>query len=483
MKLHFLLITILLITLGFAGCGEDKISFDQALPGEEASEYEALVDMEFWMNKFDIDDLTKEMYDEERILVEGAIDVLGYENLRQTEKKATISDGMVYASSTVKYDGDEDDDSFYASMLGWEPGNADLITGFDPGEAYGIIAMGNPTGYIDFIVPWVTDSGALKNFLGDMSEEMDEFAEMNLAFNLAKMTIKGYWYTAQEDYYPFFGDELVIALYENKNFIGWEDMAYADSFEEGSPLRLIIAIETGEPGIADELKDAIDYYTDMFDEMINPRYSYYEDEEEDVFKIETKKVGGNKIYYFDIEDAIQIGWTEYKGALFISDLTTLENIGDYYDTSKKVKDLPGEYNGYMTINIDKLRNDFFNPFAREIKDEMEGMEDYVDEEIYEMYENVLDYFEDGDLGTIQVISVFGGDEVNGRLVITRDMADLMLLGHEFLLTMVDKEFEMMEDSSYIDRYFDLYGNNYNELRKLPPPELKEPGEGVMEVPQ
>lgn len=483
MKLHFLLITILLITLGFAGCGDDKISFEQSLPGKEAPEYEKLVDMELWMNKFDIDDLTKEMYDEERILVEGAMDVLGYENLKQTDKKATISDGMVYASSTIKYDGDEDDDSFYASMLAWEPGSADLIAGFDPKEAYGIIAMGNPTGFIDFIVPWVTDSGALKNFLGDMSEEMDEFAEMNLAFNLAKMTIKGYWYTAQEDYYPLFGDELVIAIYENDNFIGWEDINHADSFEEGSPLRLIIAIETGEPGIADELKDAIDHYADMFDEMINPRYSYYEKEEKEGFTIKTRKVGGNRIYYFDIEEAIQIGWTEYEGALFISDLTTLENIDDYYDTSRKVKNLPGKYNGYMAINVDKLRDDFFNPFAREIKDGMDGMEEYVDEEIYEMYENVFDYFEDGDLGIIQVISVYSGNEVNGRLVVTKDMADLMLLGHEFLSTMIDKEFEMMEDSNYIDRYFDLYGINYNELRKLPPPEIKEPGEGVMEVPQ
>ena len=114
---------------------------------------------------------------------------------------------------------------------------------------------------------------------------------------------------------------------------------------------------------------------------------------------------------------------------------------------------------------------------------MDGMEGYVDEEIYEMYENVLDYMEDGELGTVQLISVFGDDEVNGRLVVTKDMADLMLLGHEFISTMIDKEFEMMEESSYLDDYFDLYGNNYNELRKLPPPELKEPGEGVMEVPQ
>jgi len=483
MKLHFLLITLLLITLGLAGCGDDKISFEQSLPGEEASEYEKLVDMEFWMNKFDVDELTGEMYDEERILVEGAIDVLGYENLKQTEKKATISDGMVFASSTIKYDGDEDDDSFYASMLAWEPGNADIIAGFDPGEAYAMIGMGNPKSYIDFIIPWVTDSGALRNFLGDMGEEDDEIGEMILAFNLIKMTIKGYWYTAQEDYYPLFGDEIVIAIYENDNFIGWEDINDADSFEEGSPLRLIIAVETGEPGIADELKDAIDYYTDMFDEMINPRYGYDRDEEEDVFEIETEKVGGNKIYYFDIEDAIQIGWTEHKGVLFISDLVTLENIDDYYDTSRKVKNLPAEYNGYLAINVDKLRNDFYKPFAGEIKGEMDGMEEYVDEEVYEMYENVLDYMEDGDLGTIQLISIFGGDEVNGRLVVTKDMADLMLLGHEFLSTMIDKEFEMMEDSDFTRSYFDLYGNNYNELRKLPPPELKEPGEGVMEVPQ
>lgn len=484
MKRLLLVFILLAIASMFTGCGNKGSSLDIKLPGKTASEYERLVDMEFWMDKFDIDELTRDMADEEKMLFDGLMDVYGYENLKQVEKKATISDGIVYAGSKIKYEGD-DDDTLYAAIMNWEPGHANLIAGFDPEEAYAIIAIGNPTGWADVLLEWVTGSRTLRNFIRDIAEQTGGEDEIPLILSFIKMTLKGYWYTAQEDYYPYIGDELIFVLFENDDFVGWEDIDYADSFEDGSPVRFIIALETDKTGLADEVKDAIEYYTDLFtDMMYGSSYGYYEEEYGDTFEVQTKRADGYDIYYVDIEDVIQIGWTEYQGALFISDLETLKDLDDYYDASGPVKDVPKEFNSYMTINVDKIVEDFYDPFEDDLKEEMEWAKDYVDEDIYELYEDMFEMLDAGNLGVLKVYSVFGGGEAIGVLSVKQPMADLMLKGYDYFAMMIDKEFDFMTDGGgYTDRYFKLYGTDYKELRKTPPPVIPEPGPGVSKAPQ
>jgi len=485
MKRLLLVFVLLAIASMFTGCGNKNSSLDIKLPGKEASEYERLVDMEFWMDKFDIDLLARDMHDEEKMLFEGLMDVLGYENLKQVEKKATISDGIVYAGSKIKYEGEEDDDTLYASIMNWEPGNANLIAGFDPEDTYAIVAMGNPTGLTDVLLEWVTGSRALRDFIKDMAEETGGEDEVPLILSFIKMTLKGYWYTAQEDYYPYIGDELVFALFENDDFVGWEDIDYADSFENGSPVRFIIALETDKTGLADEIKDAIEYYTDLFTDMMGGySYGYYEEEYGDMFEVKTKRADDYDIHYVDLEDVFQLGWAEYRGALFISDLETLKNLDDYYDASGPVKDVPTEFNGYMTINVEKIVEDFYDPFEDNLREEMEWVEDYVDEDVYELYEDMFEMLDAGNLGVIKVYSVFGAGEAVGMISASQPMADLMLKAYDYLAMMIDEEFDLMTDGGgYTDRYFNLYGTDYKELRNTPPPVVPEPGPGVSKMPQ
>jgi hypothetical protein len=107
---------------------------------------------------------------------------------------------------------------------------------------------------------------------------------------------------------------------------------------------------------------------------------------------------GYTIYYFDISPEFKIAWTEYKGALFISDIDTLREIGNYYDPADKYESLPSEYCVYFHWSIDNCIEKFYKPYKPmieaawpmvkdELTDDKQPFADFVEEALPILAEN------------------------------------------------------------------------------------------------
>ncbi len=453
----------------FAGCEEEEEFLSRVeMSGEQAPQYEKLLDMEYWNKFMDMSYVTGMTIEGQDELMERMLDIMGYSNLVQKDVKATVADGRVKVASSIAYEGDEADDNIYALSTGLKPAKAKLLRGFDAEQALILIAAGNPKGSVDVLMKWFTESQSFSDYMdaiGDFANTMGETgfsSEFDMVFTMAKMTAKGYWYTAQEDYWPLIGEELVIALYENPDFIGWEDIDSSETYYEGSPVRPLIALALGEDGLTEKANDAAKHYIDMFTEMMG-MYSY-DEEPVERYKIETKSVKGGEINFVNFEDAFALAWMEHDGALFISDLQFLENLDNYFDSSRKAKNIPNVYGSFLSLNAGAIVENFYTPFEDDIQDEIDMMKDNGDEKMADMLGEIVGMLTpEGGLGIITLSQTVDGAATDYYLEAEQPAADLMLRGLTLFEAWAESMKEMASNEhNYVDEYLEFYGNEEME---------------------
>jgi hypothetical protein len=416
----------------FVGYGGEET---MASPGE-AAEYERLLDMNYWAEWFDPDVYTEGLGDEFIPLVDAFIDALGIYDWEQTKLQAAVSGDSVRLESVFEFTGGEDDDSLSALALKWQPGWSEMPALFQRDDLLALVAVGNPTGVYDVKMEWLLKSDSFQNIIESIPYP-DEMAPLMLMWGTSKMTAKGYWYTAQEEYYRLIGDAFVFALYTNDDFIGWEESWSADSFLEGSPVRFIIAVELGEPGLTEALNEAIQGYIDTFTAIIEP-YEYHppgeyeEDEEESPFEIRTSKMLGREIFYLDFDGAFQLAWMEHEGALFVSDLDTLEGIDKYFRELRPIDDVPDRFNEYLYADVDKLLDTFYRPFEDGVIEEYEWWKEYYEGPPLGIAEDIIGTLGRANLGEVEITELYSAKGVETSMEISKSLADLMLKGQEML---------------------------------------------------
>jgi len=453
-------ITLLLAFL-LTGCEEEDIEArikaeaeDFVMPSSDehgdsptdVSKYTALLDMSEWSKQLDADSISSIVPEEAQPMVEKAIDALGYMNWEQTKLKAEMSDGRIQVTSKMKYTGDENDNSLSSYLLNWEAGHSKMPSYFQRDDLLGLVAIGNPTALLDGKMGWLINSGAFDKVI-DSIPPLGEMTAMKLVWGTAKMTIKGYWYTAKYDYYDMIGDSMAIAIFENGSF-EWEDCQGAETFLEASPVRFVIALELDEPGLTDALNGAVEDYLEVFEELIYPynyhhRYDYHPsgkrsyDEDYSCFQYKTKKIFGREINYIDFEGAVQIAWMEYGGALIISDLDTIENIDDYFNPASPVDDVPYKFNEYFYIDLQKMLDNYYTPFEDVIDDELDYWREYSDDPVIGIADEVTRSLRMARLGVVEFTEVFDGEEVVSTLQVRQDAAELMLIGIQLLDVLIE----------------------------------------------
>ena len=364
--------TILFILAGmfmFTACEEKELN-DISASNNEADKYKVLLDYDHWMGNLDIEEYEEYIGEDWMEFMDVVLASIGFEKWEQVELSASLKGDEVHLTSVLRYDKEEGEESLSAFLLDWKPGDADLLRGIQRENLIGLLALGNPTGLLDAKMKWLIDSDLIGNLL-DAFPLPDDVAQIRLGVGAAKMTAKGYWYEAKEKYYPLIGDEIIIAVFSNKDFKGWDNYWEAESYAEVMPVKPLIAIELGEPGLVEVINEAVDDYIGMFKSM---SYSMSDDEMDEFFKIHKQRAEGYEIYYFDFEGEFQIAWTEYEGALFVSDLETIEDLPDYFNPNRKTEIVMNRYNEYLYFNMDEVMEHFGEPLRRSIDEAIASYE-------------------------------------------------------------------------------------------------------------
>lgn len=424
------LLLVFALALSASGCSKG------GLPGKNAPEYKSILDWEYAMDTFGPDAYKDMMGREGEKILKTVTDVLGYDNLKQTELQATKAKDMVSVRSYLKYKGGKKDNSFIGAMTAWQPAKPGMIKGFQPDGLLGLFAIGNPTQLIDLMAEWAIESGQIEDFIDELPD--GERAEIKMTYKIIRMTAKGYLSEARDEYFPLFGDEIVVAVYVNDDFVGWDDQWEAEGFEEASPVHVIAAIELSKPGLAEMIEDLIDENMELLSQISGPSYSFDEFGEyvyeEPEFKIHTKKVDGVKISYFEIEEDFSVAWAEIKNIFFIGNLEAIENLGDFYRPGKSQFAMASPYCEYVFINADEIVDSLVPDEAfDELEDSLDMMKDYGgDEDLVEMMEDMADILLDSDdFGIFQVVMQTRGGGFETTLSCGTPIADLIMIGLEF----------------------------------------------------
>jgi hypothetical protein len=423
------------------------------LPGEDAPEYEILLDMGYWLENYNLEKLV-EMFgwdldsDVERVLktIEKAC---GCNNWRQKELWATDYEGSIHVKSVVECRTHYGDDSFSALLVGWEPGVPDLINNFSRDDLIALYAVGNPTGFLDVMMEWFVETGWMRRIIESMPLDEEE-AIFKLVLRNIQMLAKGYWYTAKEDLYPLLGDEKVLALYTNDDFVGWENLWSAETPEEFMMAHIIVAVELREPGFTERFTEYAQDYADV----LGLAFSFGRPSDKERFRIQVMEADGYEIYYMDVEDLFHIGWAEYGGAFFISNPDTLSNLPHYFVPSSPIRTPFDGYNEYFYMNADLASEIFFQPFDAFIGEELVWMEGTGEDEYIKALQDIRALLGSGELGEIGVYDVIHGYEVTITMGADRVLADLMLKVVDVLEYTFEEGVSMVDA---IEEYLDFYG--------------------------
>lgn len=447
---HLILVLLFLLPLFlFPGCEEEELEalIDNSpltssgdagdTNGSGPSDYTALLDVNLWTGKLDPDEFAPGLLAGEWVgFAEAVIESLGFMKWEQTKLLAEETGGRVRIESIMKFTGEDDDDSLCGLLRNWHAGSSKVPSYFQRDNLLGLIAIGNPTGALDAKLGWLTKSDSFRHILDSIPVPEAAFSII-MAWNTLKMTIKGYWYTAKYDYYSMIGDSYTVAIFENADF-NFVDAWSGDTFIETSPIRFVIALELGEPGLVDYLNQAAEDYVDILDMLLFPdRRMYYprypgapveEYEKPEGLTLKTVQISGNEIYYLDFDGVMQLAWMEYGGALVISDLDTIKHIDDYFNPSNPVEGVPEKFNEYLYLDIQKCFDNFYYPFEDGITGELDYLEEYAGGPTVDIAGQIVRKLRMSRLGVLELTEVYDGTEVSTTLELNKDAADLMLMG-------------------------------------------------------
>ncbi len=386
-KLMTLIIVTILVMFIFAGCQNkgDTPPKDEELTGKDVPEYKVLLDPEYLTRDLQSEIESATGADKESL--ELVDELIGYLDWEVTSLEAKESDGTIGVRSIAKFSGDDESLSGFLNKV--EPAKADVIKGFTHDDILMMFSIGNFEGGLNNIMDWVLNTDAVDKVMGVASDD-PKAVQM---WNTMKPMIIGINEMIKEKLYTYIGDEFTFALYYNQDFIGWEGIDDAESFYEASPVRFLIAFSLEKAGMAEDLLDILDELV-----MNSPMGlmmggmgggSLFPDAERD-------KSGNYDIFYMHIEGDFQLAWAEYEGAMFISDMNTIKNLGDYYDP-KKPASVPSTYNNYFLAEIDNCIEKFYQPFEDDIAEGWEdAQEEIEDVEIRTMVDDIFTAIDDGD---------------------------------------------------------------------------------------
>ncbi len=222
------ILTMLMLLIQFciaSGCSGG------GLKGEDAPEYEPLLDWDYAMENFGFE----AWKEDEFAYVEGIdaiMTALGVDRIMQKDIQAKIADDTVSVRAFWEHQFKPDDKSLARAILKWDPVKPGLVKGFQEDNLVGIYAISNPTELVDIFMEWFIDSGAWEEAIESCMD--DTKSEAKAGYGIARMTAKGLWVEAQEDYFPYIGDEIAIAVYVNRRFAGWDDYREEESFDKTS---------------------------------------------------------------------------------------------------------------------------------------------------------------------------------------------------------------------------------------------------------
>ena len=399
-----ILLLLLAVTSGCTGGG---------MKGMKAPEYEPLLDWDYAMENFGFEILKEDTssIDEN---IDAVVTALGIDRIRQGGIQAEKTEDMVSVISSWEHCKRLKDKSLIRRLLKWEPVKPELVKGFQEEDLAGIFALGNPTELVDLVLDWFITGEAWDELLEGLSK--DDRGEAKTWYGVARMTVKGYWMEAREDYWSYIGDEIAAAAYVNRDFTGWDENRDGDTFDKASPVHCIIAVELKQPGLSDALKEM---YTDneawLKDILFAPSFYDIEDpgfpEPDDEFlELHTKKIGGEEICYIDVDGYVQVAWYESDNMLFIGDLAAIENIDEYYDASNPTSGLTDRYCKFTYVDGDMLV-EYVIP-----DDEFETMSGDFDEVQNSYSQNEADAIQD----FIEILNAGGEYGVYQKVFVTED---------------------------------------------------------------
>ena len=355
-KYLILIIGLALILFIFTGCKSEKpLPEEEPLTGKDVPEYKILLDPVVLTQS--LRDELEAASEEDRKLLEKINDGIGALDWQLVNLEAKEDKGTIGVRSVTKFTGK--DDSFFGYMSKVEPVRAMMIKGFTRDNLLGIFASGNVEGGMDALAKWAFDTRTIDNIMKASGGGMVG----TFSWNAGKAALVQLSEIMKEELYPYLGDEFALVGYYNDDFIGFDDISDAETITETSPVRVIIALSLGKKGLAKEFPDILESMVSsatmgMISGFGGPMSLFPE--------VEKKKGDGYNIYYFDMAGEFQIAWVEYEGALFISDMDTIENIAKYYDPAKPAAGVPPRYNFYFQGDIDNCVSKFIVPYNEDI---------------------------------------------------------------------------------------------------------------------
>jgi hypothetical protein len=418
-KSGLLVLALALILMMIAGCqGEGGAPpAGQKLEGKDVPEYKALLNVTEWANEFDPEALG--MTEEEREGYEAFEKAVGLWNWEHVSLEAKEADGSIGVRTVAKFTGAEDTLMAHVSKI--QPAQSKIVKNLSRNNLVGMYAVGNYEGGINAAMDWLMEGESFKGMLDDFGGE-----EASSGWEMMKPMVTGIRETLKEEAFPYIGDELVFAVFANEDFIGWDEIHNAETLTETMPIRFIGALSLEKAGFADSIGDIVENII-----MATPlgMMVMMAGEEMDLLAgAEHKSGDGYDITYFDLEDDVLLGWAEYEGGLFISDLDTLEKLPDFYTPGNPAKDAPAEYNFYCMLDFDTCISEFYEPnkeMAAEIVEEIRVYEE--EEEAADMVEEIFSIIDAGEkFGAFEMIGYNSPDGAVGSIKMSSAAGPLVL---------------------------------------------------------
>lgn len=355
---------LLILTAGCGGGGGGTTE----TAGEPAPEYEFLLDVSHWQDV--TAGLAGDQIPEEDRWVSDVIDkTTGFNRWEQVSLSATKVSGNITVQSVAKYKGGWEDESLSAALSKVKAAEPALLNGFKRDGMVAAFAVGNLEGFIKGLAEWLVEGKSIINALKE-NPETEEYAT---SFVFMRMPLKGFYEKMKEGFFPLIGDEVVVVEYVNDEFIGWDEMADAETFIQATPIRTIGAVALGESGLAAATADMLENLgrTSMVLESMGLGGLDLAGLDE-MIEVKTMQGDGYDIYYMDYAGDIQVAWAEIGGLMFISDLNTLESIDEYFDESGTGLGVPENYNAYVMLDVDSAKEankDRYEALIGELKED------------------------------------------------------------------------------------------------------------------
>jgi hypothetical protein len=369
----------------------------------DMSDYEALLNPDDLFTGIDPEFVGAS--DEEMEIFEIINQALGFLAWETVSVDAMEYGGLISIRSISEYIGEEG--TMFAEWIKVPPTKPEIINGFASENMLGACAVGDFPAEVTSVYDWVLESEKFEQMLAAIA---GDDMSVTMGWNMAKPVFDAVRTTMKKEVFSYMMNELVFAVYYNSDFIGWDRMYNADSFTEGSPVKVMGAFALEKPGIAGSVNDIIKaFYNSTMASLDMGTATGYDPS----IDIMMKPWDGYDIYYVDIDEFFQLAWTEYQGVAFISDMNTIENLHRYYNPRNSIKVTPRYYNGYGNISIGNIVCKFVKPFEADIQEALEELREYGDMDGFgeiEVAEWALSVIDEGcSLGNIEIWSYDEGN--------------------------------------------------------------------------